>query len=230
MKVIALFACALLMTVPTVAQVTTTGGTANATKTQTQQQPSNKQKQFAVRPPASSMPAAAARTSTAEGAAARGNKPPLKELPDFAVTARDGSAVQAQALTQSKHWLLIYRADNCLPCDRLMNVLAAGATSQQGQGLAYVIVVAGKDKNGLDRVRAQYDTLTNATWVADSSKQFMTALKPRGFPMLYAMDGSKIAWSVPGNLGNPALVEQMTSSWMANSGPKVSATDSTVNK
>jgi len=178
-----------------------------------------------LRPPATILPPAQTRTSTVQRVAARGNQPPLKELPGFTVTDRDGHAVTTAKLSQPAHWLLVYRRQNCLPCDRLMNVLAAGGSSGVKSGQPYVILVAGKRADAVDRVRANYSTLSEATWLADRNEQAYAALKPRGTPMIYAMDGSKIAWNVPGNLGNPAKVEKMAASWIASGG--ISAATST---
>jgi len=171
----------------------------------------------ALRPPVSVRPSPQARLSTAQRMAAANNQPPLKELPSFTASDRDGKAVTAKTLTRSSHWLLIYRKQDCLPCDRLMNVLAASESSGLKTGKPYVILVAGKTSDSLERVRANYSTLSEATWLGDRDAQAYAALKPRGTPILYAMDGSKIAWNVPGNLGNPAKVEKMAAAWIASS-------------
>jgi hypothetical protein len=147
--------------------------------------------------------------------AAVNNQPPLKELPAFVASDRDGRAVPAATLSHNSHWLLIYRKQDCLPCDRLMNVLAASQSPGLKGGQPYVILVAGKTSDALERVKAKYSTLSDATWLADKDAQALAALKPRGTPDIYAMDGSKIAWSLAGNLGNPAKVEAMTAAWIA---------------
>jgi hypothetical protein len=179
------------------------------------------------RPTASMMPSAKARLSTAERMAAVNKQPPLQELPNFAVNDQDGKPVSAKALSRSTHWILVYRRQNCLPCDRLMNVLAASGSSGLGGGKPYVILVAGKASDAVDRVRANYSTLSQATWLADKDDRAFAALKPRGAPMIYAMDGQKIVWSVPGNLGNPAKVEKMTAAWMTSGGTSAAKVSST---
>lgn len=180
----------------------------------------------AIRPPASAMPTAQARVSTAQRMAAAHNQPPLTELPNFTASDRDGNAVTTKTLTRTSHWLLIYRNQNCLPCDRLMNVLAASESASLKSGQPYVILVAGKTSDALGRVEANFSTLSEATWLADKDAQAYTALKPRGTPVIYAMDGSKIAWNVPGNLGNPAKVEKMAAAWVASGSTSKAATTS----
>jgi hypothetical protein len=168
-----------------------------------------------ARPPASIMPSPQARLSTAQRMAAANNQPPLTQLPAFTATDQDGHAVTAKTVSRTSHWLLIYRKQNCLPCDRLMNVLAASESASLKTGAPYVILVAGKSSEALARVRANYAGLTGATWLADRDDRVFALLKPRGAPMIYAIDGSKVAWSIPGNLGNPAKVEKMAASWVA---------------
>jgi hypothetical protein len=170
-----------------------------------------------VRPPASAAPSPAAQNSTALAAAARSNRAPLKVLPGLHLSGRDGLVASPRALAPKAHWLLLYREAKCVPCDRLMNVLAAGAAAKPGQEASYVIIVDGHDRDALDSVRAKYASLANATWLADRNHQVMTMLKPRGTPMLYAMDGEKIVWSVPGTLGDAAMVERRASDWIAKS-------------
>jgi len=181
----------------------------------------------ALRPPSSIVPSARTRVSTAQRMAAFNHKPPLPELPGFTATDRDGKEVTPKTFSRSSHWLLVYRRQNCLPCDRLMNVLAASESPDLKGGQPYVILVEGKASDAVDRVRANYSTLSQSTWLADKEGQARAALKPRGEPTIYAMNGSKIAWSVPGNLGSPAKVEKMTAAWMASSVAASPATPST---
>jgi hypothetical protein len=174
--------------------------------------------QQVMRPPLSIRPSTQARLSTAQRMAALNNRPPLQELPSFTASDRDGKAITPRAMAQPSHWLLIYRSQNCLPCDRLMNVLAASESPDLKGGKPYVILVAGKTSDGLERVKANFSPLSEATWLADKDAQAYAALKPRGTPVVYAMSGMKIAWKVPGNLGNPAKVEKMAAAWIANGG------------
>jgi hypothetical protein len=160
--------------------------------------------------------------------AAVNNQPPLQELPTFTASDRDGKAITAKALTRTSHWLLIYRKQDCLPCDRLMNVLAASESPGLKGGQPYVILVAGRTSDALERVRANFSTLGRATWLADRDAQAYAALKPRGTPVIYAMDGSKVSWSLAGNLGNPARVEAMAASWIAAGNASLAPTSSPI--
>jgi hypothetical protein len=168
----------------------------------------------ALRRPESDKKTGKQRFSTAQRMAVMNNPPPLKVLPDFNVSDRDGHMVTAKTLQRANHWLLIYRTENCIPCDRLMNVLAASESSGLKSGQPYVVLVAESKSDALEKVRANYSALRDATWMSDKNGQALVALKPRGAPIVYAMEGNKIIWSVPGNLGDPARVEKMAASWM----------------
>lgn len=177
----------------------------------------------AARPPASLRPPVQARVTTVERVAARGNQPPLKELPEFAAKDRDGHAVTTKSMQRTTHWLLIYTRENCLPCDRLMNVLAASENSALKGGQPYVILVGGKGPDALEKVRANFSPLSSATWLSDKDAKAFAALKPRGEPVIYAMEGNKISWIVPGNLGNPTRVLNMVGAWAASTGSSTPA-------
>jgi len=168
-----------------------------------------------LRPPASAKPSIANQLSTAQRAALFNDKPTLKQLPAFTATDRNGARVAATAIPQSSHWLLVYRRQTCLACDRLMTVLAASGTAAPKNGKPYVILVGGKQPNGLEIVRAKYAALGDATWLADTDDQVLAALKPKGAPTVYGMDGANVMWTVPGNLGDPARVATMASAWLA---------------
>jgi hypothetical protein len=171
--------------------------------------------------PTSMRPKQTNRLSTAQRAALNQDKPTPAQLPAFTVADRNGKRVNAAALSKSSqaatstHWLLLYRSQNCLPCDRLMNVLQASSSPDLKSGIPYVIVVSGNSQNGLEKVRANFGNLSAAHWMLDSDRQFLTALKPSSSPVLYAMDGQAIAWKLPGNLGDASRVEKLASAWIA---------------
>jgi hypothetical protein len=177
------------------------------------------------RPPASARPSPLNRLSTAQRAALVNDKPPIKQLPGFTTADRNGLPVAAESLPRTSHWLLLYRSASCLACDRLLTVLAASSTAAPRNGQPYVIVVGGNRPNGLEIERAKYATLGDATWLADKDGQALAALKPRGAPTLYGMDGANVAWTVPGNLGDPARVATLASAWLAQ--PHTPAANST---
>ena len=160
--------------------------------------------------PESFKPKGQARLSTAQRQALRDDKPAPAQLPGLTLTAKDGTAVSSSTFQRKTRWILLFRGQACLPCDRLMNVLAASTSPYFKNGEPYVIVVQGTSA-GSQTVRANFASLANATWLSDASAQVLTTLKPHGTPTLYGMEGDKIDWIVPGNLGDPTRVEKFVS-------------------
>jgi hypothetical protein len=177
--------------------------------------------------PESARAARGLRSSTAQAAAARVNNPLMPALPEFSVQTRAGLAVSSRSLYQNAHWFLLYRPGNCLPCDRLMKVLGAGSGVAAGKSQAYTFLVADKDTASLDRVHSAFPELVNAVWVADATGASTAALKVHSAPVLYAMQGNTVAWSVAGNLGNPDLLEHKATAWLLASTPSAKAAPST---
>jgi hypothetical protein len=188
--------------------ITTTSGTAG-----TQQQPKTIHRMVATRIPKDSK--SHVRESTAQLAAARANKPPLTDLPEFAAIDIHGQPTSAKNLVHKGHWLLVYQRPHCVPCDTVIAALAASESPLMKKGTPYVIVVATTNATALNEMRGNYASLSSATWVADSNKEAYKALKPKTAPVVYAMYGDKIEFIVPGTLGDPTKIEKLASSWLA---------------
>jgi len=183
------------------------------------------------RPPASATPHGIARQSTALSAASHVTRPPLAALPAFSVTDRDGHLVPSASFARTSHWLLLYSRQNCIPCDKLLMSLSSNENPASKRGAPYVIVVDAPTVDALERVRAAYPYLSDATWVADTGHEASTALKLKGSPMLYALHGNAIAFHVPGTLGDALTVKNLANSWLttndnpARTGPSAPVAD-----
>ena len=180
--------------------------------------PANSQIHRVAAPPSAAMVKGPAARSTAQVMAAHSD-PPLQKMPSFAVAGLDGKSVDVGSFHTSGHWLLLYRAEHCGACDKVMAALAQSDSSLFKQGASYVIVVkrTGNDSGTgmLDQLKAGYPTLSNAAWVEDTGATGFAALKPHGEPVLYAVSGSDIAWAVHGSMNNPAALEKQASAWLA---------------
>lgn len=167
--------------------------------------------------PLSARPSGLASVSTAESGALH-SRVPLRRLPAFQATQIDGKSSDIGAFKQTKHWLLLYRRENCAPCDRMLQTLASSENTVLKTGTSLVILVAdqGNKSNGnrLDALRARFSTLSAAAWLEDSQGAALGALKPRGAPMLYALSGESIMWSMPGLPEEQATVEKRASAWL----------------
>ena len=180
--------------------------------------PANSKVHRVAAPPSSAMVKGPAARSTAQAMAAHSD-PPLQKMPSFAVAGLDGNSVDVGSFHSSGHWLLLYRAEHCGACDKVMAALAQSDSSLFKQGASYVIVVkrAGNDSGSgmLDQLKAAYPTLANAAWVEDTGASGFKALKPHGEPVLYAVSGSDIAWAIHGSMNNPSALEKQAGAWLA---------------
>ena len=73
--------------------------------------------------PVSARPSGLVSVSTAESGGLHDHAP-LHSLPAFQVTKLDGTASGIASFQQPKHWLLLYRRENCVPCDRVLKTIA----------------------------------------------------------------------------------------------------------
>jgi hypothetical protein len=169
-------------------------------------------------PPKSATVQGLAARSTAQTMASHANAP-LQQVPAFAVSDLSGKTTDISSFRASGHWLLLYRSEHCAACDKVMAALAKNESPLFKQGTSYVIVVkrsGAKAANGmLDQLKGNYPSLSSATWVEDVNGEGFTALKPHGEPVLYAVSGNQIAWTLHGTLKNPAMLERIASSWLA---------------
>lgn len=165
-------------------------------------------------PPSAATAPAQARHSTAQSGASA-SVPPLAALPAFTALNRDGQSVTSASLTRPARWLLVYRNAVCPPCDKVLGQLAASSSPDLKRGAPYVIIVSVKDRDTLERVRAQYPTLSDATWLADPQGSALAALKPQGTPMLYGLHGKQIAWQIAGGLNDLVKVEKLATLWLS---------------
>ncbi len=172
--------------------------------------------------PVSARPAGLVSVSTAESGGLHDHAP-LHSLPSFQVTKLDGTASGIASFQQPKHWLLLYRRENCAPCDRMLKTIAESDNALLKSGTQLVIVVADSgnthNSNRLDATRAQFSAINGATWLEDTNGAAFKALKPRGTPMLYALSGDRIQWSFPGLPSDPNMLSRMAASWVNSEDP-----------
>ena len=161
-------------------------------------------------PPPETLLAPKLRPSTAESGLSHVSKAPLKELPDF--TAKSGGSTTN---TRKGHWLLVYRDEHCVSCDRLMNALAASESADLQSGVPYTVIVGGSSPAAVSNVRSAYSTLNKATWVPDGDRKLYSMLQLHGAPMLFGMSGNRVIWQQAGTLGDTQGVLHRTDAWIA---------------
>ena len=76
-----------------------------------------------------------------------------------------------------------------------------------------MVVGAGPQREGLTAVSGKFAGLNNATWLSDAKGAITEQLKPNGSPVVYGMDGKKIAWRIAGTLGDARRVGDRAEAW-----------------
>ena len=191
-----------------------------------------KQVRRVLAPPKEATVQGAAARSTAQTMAARAEEP-LLHVPAFGVTDIRGQAADINSVRPAGdpagHWLLLYRPERCAVCDKVLAALAASDSPLFKQGASLVVVVkpnggAATDGIGiLDKMKSAYPSLANAAWVQDADGAAFAALKPHGEPVLYAVSGNDIGWTVHGSMNDPAALERLAHTWLASTAKPRSA-------
>lgn len=209
MKSILLFAISISLSASAALAQTTPASTSSAAM--------NKPVRRVMAPPRELQPRPSVRPNTAESGSVHIAKEPLKTMPGFSARGLDNQPHDSASLQHTGHWLLVYRTEHCVPCDRLMNALAASQSQDLRGGEPYTVIVGSASPTALGDVRAGYSTLSSANWVADNDHKIFTALQLRGEPTVFGMDGDRVVWRVAGSLGDPQKVLHMTDAWIAGS-------------
>lgn len=165
-------------------------------------------------PPPTILAHGAARRSTAQTMVARQNHPAPEALPAFQVTSLNGQNVPVTSLQHPGHWLMVYTAPHCVPCESVLQALSASDRAPLKGGAPLVIVVRARSASDVTELRSKYPSLNEAAWVLDQNGDGMKALKLGSLPTLYALYANGVAFTLPGTAGNPLTVEKLAGTWM----------------
>ncbi len=120
---------------------------------------------------------------------------PVRSLPDFDVTAMDGSVTHTAQIVRNGKWLLVFVRPNCSPCTSLLSALDAAST-QDGARIA--VIVKATTPNILASLKAQYPHIPNAAWYADVHSKAASSLTVPASPTTLGMRQGTIAWRLTG--------------------------------
>ena len=133
-----------------------------------------------------------------------------KPLPDFQVTALDGTSIKSADLVKQGKWLLIYVQAPCTSCDSMLKAVDATAHPDLPERVA--IIVGGTDAPRAASIVSSYPDLAAATWYADPPAAARTALSLPGAPAVLGLKNGELVWSL---LGVPDVesVRSAMASW-----------------
>lgn len=131
-------------------------------------------------------------------------------LPEFGLTALDGSAVKSDQLPQAGNWLLIYGQPQCSGCDAVLKVVQ---TAQRAGPTGKIVVVVAGSAEDVKSVKDGYPDLAGA-WYADPDMVAFKQLKLAGVPVTLGVRQNIIEWSIAGILGNEDQLKSILTSWL----------------
>jgi hypothetical protein len=135
-----------------------------------------------------------------------------KPLPDFALTALDGSAARSGDLRRDGEWLLVYVRPACAPCDALMGTIDPKQTPVVPTRM--VIVVGGVDATKAAGLAARFKDWKGTAWFADPGFAMKEVLPLAGAPVVFGMRGSMVEWSLAGVVPDGPSMRTALVSWV----------------
>ena len=137
-------------------------------------------------------------------------------LPEFEVTALDGSVVDGSRLRFGVTWLLVYvQQPDCPACVSILSILEREAAALSPSRL--VVIVGGATPDELRAAKAAYPELP-AGWFADPSRAAFARLELVGAPVSLGLRGGTIEWRLSGMLADAHHVRSILMSWLARPG------------
>lgn len=133
-------------------------------------------------------------------------------VPEFTVTALDGTAMKSAQIPIQHQWLLIYVTPNCRACEKLLNLI----DNKNDMGLpTKVVVVNGRaDSKQSAKVAQKFPDLRGASWYADPTADAFKKLELRGAPMIVGLRQNVVMWKMAGLLnGDTEKVRSIMNSW-----------------
>ena len=137
-------------------------------------------------------------------------------LPAFEVTALDGVRVSSAGLARQGRWLLVYVQPGCVPCEGVLNLLKEDGAGGLPEN---VTVVASGTAEETRALAGLFPNLTRSAWYADPLGAARDRLGLQGVPMVLAMQGSTIEWSIAGLLPDTASLQALFRAWAAGGSP-----------
>jgi hypothetical protein len=134
-----------------------------------------------------------------------------KPLPEFALSALDGTETSSADLVAEGQWLLVYVQMGCPSCDTLMQTLV-----DQHSELARrtVIVIGGVNAATATKLAGAFPALSAARWYADRSNALAETLRAAGVPVVYGLRGKMLEWSLTGIVPDAATYRTTLVSWV----------------
>jgi hypothetical protein len=133
-------------------------------------------------------------------------------VPDFQLTATDGSVVKSSALPSTGNWLIIYVQPRSQFSDNLLKLFK----KEQYPTLAqHTVIIVSGSVDDVKTAQTRFPELAPATWYADTDKSAFGLMKLTGAPMILGIKQHTIAWSLSGILADVNVAKSILNTWLA---------------
>jgi hypothetical protein len=136
-----------------------------------------------------------------------------RPLPDFPLTALDGSVVQSADAVPGGRTVLIVVQDNCEPCETLFRAIKTDDKPELPEDL--VVMVTAANYADAAKMKARHKELENAKWFSDPDLAGYEALQLKGLPVVHGLRDRSIEWSLSGAAVPPARFLSMLVNWVS---------------
>lgn len=133
-------------------------------------------------------------------------------LPDFQLTAADGSVVRSSALPSQGNWLLIYVQPRNQFSDNLLKLFKKDQYPALAQ---HAVIVVSGSTDDMKAAQTRFPELALATWYADTDKSAFGLMKLTGAPMILGIKQHTISWSLSGILSDANVAKSIVNTWLA---------------
>ena len=142
--------------------------------------------------------------------------PPATTLPDFSVTALDGTATGSATLRQPEKWLLVYVEPASRSCDDMLEALRPDGDVPTDAELAMLrrtVLVVGGDADAARQLRDRFPYLVQAGWYADAEHTAFDRLELKGVPVALGLRADAIEWRLNGVPPDKRNLRAILRSW-----------------
>jgi len=133
-------------------------------------------------------------------------------LPDFQLTAADGSVIKSAALPTQGNWLIVYVQPRNQFSDNLLKLFKKDQYPALAQ---HAVIVVSGSTDDMKAAQTRFPELALATWYADTDKSAFGLMKLTGAPMILGIKQHTIAWSLSGILADVNVAKSILNTWLA---------------
>jgi hypothetical protein len=137
---------------------------------------------------------------------------PSRPLPLFTVYDAAGAAATSATFAAARRTVVVFVRPGCRPCDQLLGTLARIAEPALASRVVLVIASPVEDAAAF-AARSLPAGVEGAAWFADAGGEAWSALELKGLPVMMAVEGQRIEWTLSG-AADKRLVESVVRSWL----------------